>query len=63
MKRKVLRIILGGNTFLEMGYAFGTGKKIFILNSLPNQSVYKEEILGMRPIVLKGDIERIKYSL
>ena len=51
---------IGGNTFLEMGYAFGTGKRIFILNKLPAQSAYKEEILGMQPFVLGGDIFKLK---
>ena len=49
----------GGNTFLEMGYAYGTGKKIFILHQLPKESPYIEEILGMQPIVLEGDISKI----
>lgn len=51
---------IGGNTFLEIGYAFGTGKKIFILNSLPKESAYKEEILGMQPILLNGDLSKLK---
>ncbi len=50
---------IGGNTFLEMGYAFGMGKMIFILNNLPTQSAYKEEMLGMQPIILGGDILKI----
>lgn len=50
---------IGGNTFLEMGYAYGTGKKIFILNELPKISTYKEEILGMKPVVLESDLEKI----
>ena len=50
---------IGGNTFLEMGYAFGRGKKIFILNDLPAASVYIEEILGMQPMVLHDDTTQI----
>lgn len=42
-----------------MGYAYGTGKKIFILNGLPQNSPYKEEILGMEPVVLSGDLSKI----
>ena len=26
---------IGGNTFLEMGYAFGLGKKVYLLNDIP----------------------------
>lgn len=50
---------IGGNTFLEIGYAYGTGKKVFILNEMPQTSAFKEELLGMRPTVLHGDISRI----
>lgn len=50
---------IGGNTFLEMGYAYGNGKTIFILNEFPVTSIFKEEMLGMRPRVLNGDITKI----
>jgi nucleoside 2-deoxyribosyltransferase len=59
-EKKGIENYIGGNTFLEIGYAFGKGKKIFILNDLPEQSAYKEEILGMQPIVLNGDISKIR---
>lgn len=51
---------IGGNTFLEVGYAYGLNKKIFILNALPSTSPFKEELLGMQPIVLNGKIEDIQ---
>lgn len=50
---------IGGNTFLEIGYAFGKGKKIYILNNIPKELIFKEEILGMQPIELKGDVSKI----
>lgn len=59
-EKKGIENYIGGNTFLEMGYAYGTGKKIFVLNELPKASAYKEEMLGMQPIVLNGDISLIK---
>jgi len=49
---------IGGNTFLEIGVAFYLGKKIYLLNNIPDIS-YKEEILGMRPIILNGDLNKI----
>jgi len=58
-EKKGIQNYVGGNTFLEIGYAYGNGKKIFILNELPKESSYKEEILGMQPIVLNGDITKI----
>jgi len=35
-------------------------KKIHILNNIPAQSTYKEEVLGMQPEVLRGDITKIR---
>jgi hypothetical protein len=42
-----------------MGYAFAKGKKVYILNDLPKQSAFKEEILGIQPIILRGDLRKI----
>lgn len=39
---------------LEMGLAFHLGKKIFLLNPIPDIS-YQEEMFGIRPTVLSGD--------
>ena len=49
---------VGANTFLEMGLAFYLNKKIFLLNGIPEVS-YKEEILGMKPIVIDNDLSKI----
>lgn len=58
-EKKGIPDYIGANTFLEIGYAYGRGKKIYILNNLPTTSSYKEEILGMQPIVLRGNIGAI----
>lgn len=50
---------IGANTFLEIGYAFGNNKKVYILNEMPADSAFKEEILGMQPIVLNGDLSKL----
>lgn len=50
---------IGGNTFLEMGFAHVLDKKIFVLNDLPTVS-YSDEIEAMQPIVINGDLELIK---
>ena len=49
---------IGANTFLEMGLAFHHEKKIFLLKPIPEIS-FKEEILGMHPIVLKENLSLI----
>jgi len=49
---------IGGNTLMEMGLAFYLKKKIYLLNEIPEIS-YKEEILGVKPIVINNDLKRI----
>lgn len=49
---------IGANTLLEMGLAFHLKKKIFLLNPIPEIS-YKEEILGMKPIVINKNLSKI----
>lgn len=50
---------VGGNSFLEMGFAHVLDKKIFLLNSIPDMS-YTDEIKAMRPIVINRDLENIQ---
>ena len=49
---------IGGNSFLEMGFAHALSKKIFLLNQIPEIS-FKEEIEAMQPIILNGDLDKI----
>lgn len=49
---------IGANTLLEMGLAFHLNKKLFLLNDIPEMN-YKEEILGMKPLVINGDLTKI----
>ncbi len=53
-----VRGYIGGNTLMEMGLAFFLKKKIYLLNEIPEVS-YKEEILGVKPILLEGDLTKI----
>lgn len=50
---------IGANTLLEMGVAFYLKKPIYLLHSIPEIS-YKEEILGMWPIVIDSELKDIK---
>lgn len=50
---------IGGNTFLEMGHAFGLGKKIYLLYPIPEMD-YKTEMHAMQPVVLGGDLSKIQ---
>lgn len=49
---------IGGNTFLEMGFAHVLGKRIFLLNDVPSMR-YKDELLAMQPVILNDDFSRI----
>lgn len=49
---------VGGATFLEIYNAFDLEKKIYLLNPAPD-SMLRDEIEGMDPIVLNGDLSRI----
>jgi hypothetical protein len=49
---------IGGNTLMEMGIAFFLKKPIYLLKAIPEIS-YKEEILGMKPTVINGILEKI----
>jgi hypothetical protein len=57
--KKGVRNYIGGNVFLEMGFAHIIDKKIFLLNDIPD-TFYKDEIKAMQPIVLHGDLSKIK---
>lgn len=50
---------IGGNTFLEMGFAYILGKKIFILNDIPPLDLIKEELLAMQPVILNGELSKL----
>jgi len=51
---------IGGNTFLEMGFAHILNQKIFLLNEIPKNEYYETEIMAMRPIILNRDLSKIK---
>lgn len=50
---------IGGNTFLEMGFAHVLNQKIFILNPIPEMPYYKTEIVAMKPIIVDGDLTKV----
>ena len=50
---------IGGNTLMEMGFAHVNNKKIFLLNSLPKELSYIDEIKAMVDVILNGDLTKI----
>jgi hypothetical protein len=50
---------IGGNVLMEMALAFHARKPIFVLNDLPEDSAYLEELHGMVPVILKGEVDAL----
>jgi hypothetical protein len=50
---------IGGATFLEIFRGFDYGKKIFLYNPVPS-NMLKDEIEGMNPVVINGDLNLIQ---
>lgn len=50
---------IGGNAFLEMGFAYILRKPIYLLNPVPKMPHYETEIIGMKPVVIEGDLAKV----
>lgn len=57
--RRGIKNYIGGNTLMEIGFAYVLGKKIFLLNPIPNIAYYKSEIEAVAPIVIYGHLEKL----
>ena len=53
---------IGGATFLEMYEAFCGNKQIYMMNPVPLNILY-DEIVGFNPIILNGDLNKIKGNV
>lgn len=49
---------IGGNSFLEIGFAHILNKKIYLLNNIPN-SLFKDEIIAMQPVIINNNLSKI----
>ncbi len=54
-----LRNYIGGNTFLELGFAHVLNKKIYLLKEAPDLELIRQEIDAMQPEVIHGDLSKI----
>ena len=50
---------IGGNSFLELGFAHVLNKSVYLYNQIPVM-LYTDEIKAMQPIVLDGNLLKIK---
>ncbi|MHB8903986.1 MAG: hypothetical protein ACYC40_02700 [Patescibacteria group bacterium] len=62
-EKKGISGYVGGNTLIEMGLAFYLKKPIYIINPVSSELSYKQEIYGMKPIFLDGDVSTISASI
>lgn len=63
LEKKGIAGYIGGSTLMEMGFAYGHDKKIFLYNPIPERSErmhYVDEILDMDPTVIDGDLNIIR---
>ena len=51
---------IGPNVLMEMALAFYLDMPIYVLNPIPSNSPFIEELDAMQPIVLDGDLRKIK---
>src|SRR3989338_6692916 len=58
LEKNGMKNYIGGATFLEIFKAFELGRKIFLLNPIPD-SIFRDELLAIQPIVLDGEISKI----
>ncbi len=49
---------IGGNSFLEMGFAHILGLPIYLMHPVPDMP-YASEMAAMDPVVINGDLRRI----
>jgi len=49
---------IGGATFLEIFKAWELGKKIFLYNPIPD-CIFTDELRGMSPVVIDGDLSKV----
>lgn len=57
--RRGVKHYIGGNTLLEIGFAYILKKKIFLLNPIPDIPYYKSEIEAAKPTILQGRLSKI----
>lgn len=59
LDRKGIKNYIGGNTFLELGFAHVLNKKIFLYCPIPEIHFYDTEIRAMCPVIINGDLSKI----
>ena len=58
-EKNSIKNYIGANTLIEMAFAHVLDKKIFLLNEIPELNC-KEEIVAMSPVILNGDLTKVR---
>ncbi len=58
LEKNGIKNYIGGNTLIEIGFAYTLDKKIFLLNDVPEIN-YKDEIIAMKPIIINQDLSKV----
>jgi len=59
-EKKGIKGYFGSNTLMELSVAFFLGKQIFLLHPINEDHPHFEELIGMKSIVLNGDLDSLK---
>ena len=56
-KKEYVSNYIGGATFMEIVKAWELGKRIFLFNPIPENSIITDELIGINPKVIYRDIK------
>ncbi len=59
LKKKGIEGYIGGNVLMEMGLAFYLKKRIYLWREVPKNVSNYEEIVGMRPVIIREKLDLI----
>ncbi|HNX10960.1 MAG TPA: hypothetical protein PKI61_02365 [bacterium] len=57
--KKGIKNYIGGNTLMEISFAYVNDKKIFLLNPIPEEVSYVDEIKAMVDNILDDDLDKL----
>lgn len=57
--KRNIKNYVGGNSFLEAGFAHALNKKLYFMNDIPDM-IYGDELCALQPIILNGDLSKIR---
>jgi|SRR3989344_8125130 len=60
LDRNGIRNYIGGNTLMEIGFAHVLNQKVFLFSPIPDMPFCKSEIEAVNPVVIFGDLTKIK---